>query len=224
MIYEIEKSPEYAYLTVEVPAGELLKVEAAAMATMDTHFIMTTKMTGAARRFLTKESFFINEFVAKGKSGKISIAPGPMGDIGHCELEGETIYLVASSFVASTENISYATKWQGIGKGFFSGAGLFLVRCSGNGHLWFSTYGALFAVDVRDDYLVDSGHVVAFTEGLEYEVSKMGGYKSFLFSGEGFVCRFKGEGKVWIQTKNPQALVSWADQYRIVVDRRKSKS
>jgi len=67
--------------------------------------------------------------------------------------------------------------------------------------------------------VVDTGNIVAFTEGLEYKVSKGGGYKSLFFSGEGVVCRFSGEGKVWIQTGGVDAFLSWLHPYRPVPKR-----
>jgi uncharacterized protein (AIM24 family) len=70
------------------------------------------------------------------------------------------------------------------------------------------------AIDVKDAYVVDTGHIVAFTEGLDYRVSKVGGYKSLFFSGEGFVCRFSGEGKVWIQTRKIYPLLSFLRPFR----------
>ena len=53
-----------------------------------------------------------------------------------------------------------------------------------------------------------------FTEGLDYQVSSVGGYKSLFFSGEGLVCRFSGEGRVWIQTRQVPALASWIYPFR----------
>jgi uncharacterized protein (TIGR00266 family) len=99
-------------------------------------------------------------------------------------------------------------------KGFFSGQKLFLIRCSGQGDLWFNTYGALIPVDVSGEYIVDTGHVVGFTDGLQYQVSKVGGYKSLFFSGEGLVCKFTGQGRVWIQTRKIGAFGSWVRPFR----------
>ena len=99
-------------------------------------------------------------------------------------------------------------------KGFFSGAGLFLIRCSGVGDLFFNTFGALVAVDVDGTYVVDNGHIVAFTEGLEYQIGSIAGYKSFFFSGEGLVCRFSGQGRVWVQTRQLAAFAAWIYPYR----------
>ena len=108
------------------------------------------------------------------------------------------------------------TKWQGLTKGFFSGENFFLIRCSGKGDLWFNTYGALIKIDVDGDYVVDTGNIVAFTSELQYSISKVGGYKSLFFSGEGLVCRFSGKGKVWIQTRGVYAFTSWAHWFRPV--------
>ena len=217
--YRIECRPDFAFLTVRIPRDQTLKVEASAMATMDTNVEMKTRMKGGLGRILTGESLFVNEFTAVGGPGEIKIAPGPPGDLEHVALSGDTIFLQGSSYVANTPDVAVETKWQGLTKGFFSGESLFLIRCSGTGDLWFNTYGALIEVDVTGDYVVDTGHIVAFTEGLDYNVTKVGGYKSLFLSGEGLVCRFQGEGKVWIQSRKAPAFIWWANTFRPVKSR-----
>lgn len=214
MDYTLECKPDYSFITVTVPGGETLKLEASAMATMDTNIRMKTKFKGGFGRMLTGESLFINEFTAEGTDGKIGIAPAAPGDVEHVYLRDDTIFLQNSAYVASGMNVEIATKWQGLMKGFFSGEKLFLIKCSGKGDLWFSTYGAMTEIDVNGEYVVDTGHIVAFTEGLDYNVSRVGGYKSLFFSGEGLVCRFKGTGKVWVQTRQVPALGAWVYPYR----------
>ncbi len=212
--FEIEGQPDYSFLTVQLPAEQTLKVEASAMATMDTNITMKTKAKGGLGRLLTSESIFINEFTAEGGPGEVGIAPGAPGDLGHIYLSGNTVFLQNSAFVASGMDVETVTKWQGLNKGFFSGESFFLIRCSGKGDLWFNTYGGMIELDVDGGYVVDTGNIVGFTEGLEYKISKVGGYKSLFFSGEGFVCRFSGTGKVWIQTRSVQALTSWLYPFR----------
>lgn len=212
--FRFDCKPDFGFLTVNIPKGETLKVEASAMAGMDTTIKMKTRMRGGMGRFLTGESIFINEFSAEHGPGEIQIAPGPPGDIEHVYLENEVIYLQNSAFVASAMDIEVESKWQGFAKGFFSGEKLFLIRCSGTGDLWFNTYGAMIQIDVDGEYVVDTGHIVAFTEGLEYRVSKVGGYKSLFLSGEGFVCRFSGRGKIWIQTRQVASFLNWVYPFR----------
>ncbi|PCJ47297.1 MAG: TIGR00266 family protein [Moraxellaceae bacterium] len=216
LTFTIDGDPDYGFATIQIPANEMLKVEASAMATMDVNLKMKTKFKGGLGRLVTGESIFINEFTAEGGPAEIGIAPGAPGDLSHQYLDNQTIFLQNSAFVACTQNVNVETKWQGLTKGFFSGESLFLIRCSGVGDLWFNTYGAIIEIDVTKDYVVDTGNIVGFTEGLDYKITKVGGYKSLFFSGEGFVCRFSGNGKVWIQTRGVDALVGWAHWFRPV--------
>ncbi len=210
----IECKPDFSFLTVQVPGNQSLKVESSAMATMSTNMAMKTKMKGGFSRLLGGESIFINEFTAEGGPAEIAIAPGSPGDMDHVYLNGsEEIFLQSSAYVASSMNVEVDSKWQGF-KGFFSGEGLFLLRCAGQGDLWFNTYGAMIEIPVDGNYVVDTSHVVAFTSGLQYNVESVGGLKSLFLSGEGLVCRFHGQGKVWIQTRHPMAFANWTWPFR----------
>ena len=64
--YSIDCRPDFSFLTVQLPKGATLKVEASAMATMDVNLTMKTKTKGGLSRLLTGESIFINEFSADG--------------------------------------------------------------------------------------------------------------------------------------------------------------
>lgn len=216
MEFKIEEQPEYAWLTVKVPAGKKLFVEASAMASMSSNMNLKALFRGGLRRFLTGENLFLSEFTADGIGGEVCIAPGPSGDIGHISLNNETFYLASTSYVAHSEGVSYETKFQRLSQGLLSGAGWFLVKMSGSGDIWFNGYGNIVEMEVLGDLVVDNGHIVAFSEGVEYDIIKLGGYKSLFFSGEGFVCKFRGRGKVYVQTKKPAAMIAWADAYRRV--------
>ena len=56
--------------------------------------------------------------------------------------------------------------------------------------------------------MVDTGHMVAFTEGVDYSIGKVGGIRSLIGGGEGLVMKFRGSGSVWVQTRNMSALAS----------------
>lgn len=219
MNFTIDHRPDFSWLTVAVPKDKTLFVEASAMASMSTNIQMKTKFKGGLRRFISGESLFLSEFRSTGMDGEVTIAPGPFGDIAHFELKNETVFLSSSSYVAHTEGVAYETKFQNLTKGLFSGAGWFLVKMSGTGHLWYNGYGAITEINVEDDVLIDNNHLVAFTSGLDYSIEKLGNYKSLFFSGEGFVCRFRGKGKVYVQTKKPSALINWAHWFRSVKER-----
>jgi uncharacterized protein (AIM24 family) len=70
-----------------------------------------------------------------------------------------------------------------------------------------------------EGYTADTGHVVGFTEGLEYRVRPFGGMKGLFFSGEGLVCDFTGRGTLFLQTRNPSSLASFLQPFRPVKTR-----
>lgn len=214
MPFHVYSRPDFAFLLVKLGTGRAIRVETTSMATMDTNLRMKTTAKRGVGRVLTGESLFINEFIAEGAPGEIGIAPSMPGDIQHIYLQGQTVYLQNSSFLACSETVDIGTQVQGLVKGVVSGMGLFLIRCTGHGDLWTSGYGAIVPMDVRGEAVVDTGHIVAFTEGLEYGVGPLAGYKSLFFSGEGFVCRFHGEGRVWIQTRKVPPFTKWINPFR----------
>ena len=214
--FEIEKRPEFAWLKILIPAGKKVFVESGSMATMTSNLSLKILSRGFFKRFLSRESLFLSEFKADGFEGELCLAPGPFGDVGCRELKQETFYLASTSYLAHTEGLEYQTKFQKLSQGLLSGAGWFLVKMSGTGQVWFNGYGQLVELDVHDELTIDNGHVVGFSEGVEYDIIKLGGYKSLFFSGEGFVCKFRGKGQVILQTKKPAALIDWADSFRRV--------
>ena len=167
--FKFDCKPDFGYLTINVPKGETVKVEAAAMAGMDTNMEMKTKFKGGFQRFLSGESLFINEFTAKNGNAEIQIAPASPGDIDHVYLDNESIYLQNSAFVASGSQIDVQSKWQGFTRGFFSGENFFLIKCTGKGDVWFNSYGGIIPIEVNGSYVVDTGHIVAFTEGFHFK-------------------------------------------------------
>lgn len=221
MQHKIEIKPEYAMLDVTLDPGEKFVTESGAMVGMDTHVGMKAQsrggmLKGLKRKLMGGESFFQTTFTGGDRPGRVLIAPGAPGDIEEMPLaQGQNLMLQSSAFLACTDGVGLDTKWGGA-KGFFSGAGMFLLKASGPGTVWFSTFGAVRAIEVQDEYVVDTGHIVAFQETLNYNISKVGGLKGLLFSGEGLVARFKGQGTLWIQTRNPSSFAAYLHPFRPV--------
>ena len=103
--------------------------------------------------------------------------------------------------------ITLDTQYQGLTKGMFSKEGLVFVQASGEGDLLVNGFGRISSVDVSGGITIDNGHLIAFTEGLEYTISKAGsGWISSMMSGEGLVMNFRGQGKVLVQSHDPSRL------------------
>jgi len=214
MHVEIEAAPAYAYGRIAVGPGREVKVEAGAMASMTGDVQIETKATGGLmgglkRSVLGGESFFVNTFRSQ-EGGHVAVAAKLPGDLRLLPLEGRTWFVQSGSWIASDPEVDVDTKWGGA-KTFFGGEGLFLLKCSGQGDVLVSSYGAITTVDLPagQSYVIDTGHVVAFPEGMEYGVEKAGSWKSTILGAEGLVVRFQGPGTVWLQTRSPQDLVGW---------------
>jgi uncharacterized protein (TIGR00266 family) len=212
MHFDIKSGPSYALATAQLADGETVVAESSAMVSMSSNVQVTTTyksggkggLLGGLERMLGGESFFQNHFTAQGGPAKVDLAPKMVGDIQVMELTGEKLYLQSSSFLASGPGIELNTKWGGA-KTFLGGEGMFMLECSGTGPLAFNAFGAIRAVDVDGTFTVDTGHIVAFEEGLSFKNRKFGGWKTFLLSGEGLVCEFTGKGRLYLQTRNPKA-------------------
>ncbi|WP_276271552.1 TIGR00266 family protein [Haloarcula litorea] len=214
MEYDISHRPSYAQLDLTLDQGESVRAEAGAMVSQSTGIEVETKAEGGLLKSLSRsvlggESFFLNTFTAT-EPGTLKLAPALSGDVDHHELDSETLYVQSTSFLASHPDIEVDTEFGG-GKTFFGGEGLFLLRMSGSGPAFVASYGAIdeLTVEPGESVVVDTGHVVAFEETLDFDVRRVGGLKSTLFSGEGLVCEFSGEGTVWTQTRSPDAFLSW---------------
>ena len=214
MRHEILYRPSYSLLKVDLAGGESICAEAGAMVSMSGGVEIQTAARGGIfgalkRSVLGGESFFMNTFNAS-EAGEVTFAPSLPGDVWAVELNGQTIYAQSGAYMASSPDIEVNTKWGGA-KTFFSKEGFFLLRISGTGTVFLSSYGAIheIALESGQRYTVDTGHMVAFDEGVGYSVRRVGGIKSTLFSGEGLVCELTGPGKIMIQTRSADAFLSW---------------
>ncbi|MBD3399392.1 MAG: TIGR00266 family protein [Candidatus Coatesbacteria bacterium] len=210
MQYDLLYRPNFTLAKVMLDPGERVTAEAGAMVSMSADIEMETKGRGGIGKSLLRsmvggESFFQNHYTAGPNGGEVTFAPNFAGDIIQLQMAGNTIMAQSGAYIFDTGEIDIDTKFGG-GKMFFSGERLFLLKLVGHGDVFLSAYGAVHMVELGDgeEYVVDTGHIVAFDESCDFKVSKPSkGLKSLFFSGEGFVCRFSGPGRVWLQTRNP---------------------
>ena len=215
MQVDIQAAPAFSYGVISIAPGEAIKVEAGGMAAMGSGVEIETKAQGGVlgglkRSVLGGETFFINTFRAP-QGGEVAVAAKLPGDMMKRTLDGTGALMVQSgSWLASDDEVDVDTKWGGA-KTFFSGEGLFLLKCTGRGDVLVSTYGALIErqLGAGESYSIDTGHIVAFQEGMGYEVTKTGGWKSTILGGEGLVAKLTGPGTVWMQTRSEQDLIGW---------------
>jgi uncharacterized protein (TIGR00266 family) len=214
MDVDIQFSPSFALAVITLSPGGEVKAEAGAMTSMSGDVEIETKaqggiMKGLKRSVLGGESFFINTFSSPA-GGELTVAPALPGDIVKMPVAATPMMVQSGSWMASEISVDIDTKWGGA-KTFFSGEGLFLLRCTGSGDMLVSSYGAITSrtLGPGEVYKIDTGHIVAFEEGIGYQVNKVGGWKSTFLSGEGLVATFTGPGTLWMQTRSPADFVGW---------------
>lgn len=223
--HQLSQNPDYAIVSVRLQSGQRIHAEPSAMVSMTPNLTLKAGLKSGLRKSLGRvfagESLVTSTFSADNGPGEVTLAPGVPGDIRHHSLDRSTLFLQRGAFLAHSDGIEISGKWQGA-KGFFSGEGLVLVKAEGTGDLFFNSYGTIMEFDVRSSLLIDTGFVVAFENTLQYSVQVLRGarpsktIKNFFFGGEGLVCRFTGQGKVWVQTRHISPLLQWVFPFRRV--------
>ena len=214
MQIQIKHSPSFASATVTLAPNEQVKAEAGAMIMKTPSVNIETSTQGGFMKGLKRsfggESFFMNTFTAGPQGGEVSFAPTLPGDIVTWTLSGQTVFLQSGAYLASAMGVEVDSKWGGA-KTFFSGEGLIVLKVSGQGDVLVSSYGAIESRELQagEQLTVDTGHVVAWSESVTYQVRKVGGWKSTMLSGEGLVVDLTGPGVVYTQSRSPEAFLGW---------------
>lgn len=217
MQYSITGGDAYAVLSVTLNPGDQVVSESGAMAWMDSHVKVETAarggmLAGLSRKLLTGESFFQNTYRVEGQPGTVAFVPGSPGAIVAHEMTGD-LNLEKGAYLASDPGVTIHAKFEGL-KGLFN-EGLFVMRATGKGTLFFGGYGDVQEVQVDGEYLVDNGYAVAWDAGLTYKLTKARKIRSFLF-GDQLLLRFSGRGRVWVQSRSAVGLANFFHPFRRV--------
>ena len=212
----------FPMVRVFLDAGESIKAESGAMVgaspTIDVESKMEGGLLGAlSRKLLTGEKFFFQTLRAARGAGEVLLAPTVPGEIVLFDLDGVNEYLVQKDgFLAGAEGIKIESKVQSLSRGLLGGEGFFILRISGQGQLVLNSFGAIHKIELKPDeeYIVDNAHLVAWSATTSYSIERASsGWVSSFTSGEGFVCRFRGPGVVYIQSRNPGGFGNWIRQF-----------
>lgn len=218
MEIKIEGKPAFAYVVATLAPGETIIAESDAMSSMSANLDMVAKFNGGLfvgllKKFLGGESLFINHFTNNtNETLNLHLTQPTPGDIEIKELDGTSSYCIQNgSYIASEKGVKLGVKWAGFGS-LIGGEGLFKLVVSGKGKVIFGAYGGLLEKEINGEYIVDTGHLVAYEPNMKLKPQLAGGIFSSLFGGEGFVTRVEGKGKIYIQTRNISGLASWINR------------
>ena len=212
MKYEIRYKPAFATLFLTLNPGERITAEAGAMVSMASKLSMVTQFSGGLisallKKFLGGESLFVNEFVNSTQQPlELILSQATIGDIVSVELNGNEICFQPGAYIAHTPGVQIGVQWAGFSS-WMSGEGLFKLKLSGKGLVFFGGYGGLTQRRVDGEYVVDSGHLVAYDPGIKMRVGLAGGLVGSVTSGEGLVNRLSGQGRIYLQSRSTDGLI-----------------
>ena len=208
--------PSFANVLVKLEPGDKIIAEADAMASMSASVEMQTRWSGGMfgailKRAFGGESLFVNEF-SSPVPAELVLTQGMPGDIECLELKGTSLFLQPGAFLACEPGVSLGLNWAGLAS-FVGGEGLFRLKVSGNGRVWFSAYGGIFTREITDEYIVDTGHLVGYEPTINIRVGMAGGIFSSFFGGEGLVTKVRGPGRIYMQSRNFSGLTAWMNAH-----------
>ncbi|GIW82486.1 MAG: TIGR00266 family protein [Gemmatales bacterium] len=212
----VRNRPAFANIHVKMAPGDVILGEADAMASMSPTVQIHARFNGGffsalAKRYFGGESMFINEFVALDEGEIVFTQPLP-GDIECIELKGTSLFLQPGAFIACEPTVHLGVGWAGFSS-WIGREGLFRLKVSGQGRVWFGAYGGIFVREIEDEYVVDTGHLVAYEPTIHIKVGMAGGIFSSFFSGEGLVTRVYGPGRIYLQSRSLSGLAAWTDSF-----------
>lgn len=206
---------------VELDPGETVIAEAGAMNYVEPDITFEAKMgdgsnpaegvmgklLSVGKRALTGESIFMTHFTHSGTSQKRRAAfaapfPGKIIPIDLAKVGGE-ITCQKDSFLCAAYGTQLTIAFnRRLGSGFFGGEGFILQKLRGDGKAFVHAGGTVIEKELKGETLrVDTGCIVAFSPGIDYNIERAGNLKSMFFGGEGlFLATLTGHGKVWLQS------------------------
>ncbi len=205
---------------VELDPGESVVAEAGSMTYMEDSITFEAKLGdgsqlqegffgklwSAGKRAITGESLFMTHFTNSGRDKRhvafSSAIPGKIVPLDLAVLGGHITCQKDSFLCAALGTKIDVTFNRRLGAGFFGGEGFILQTLHGDGMAFVQAGGAIIERQLQGETLrVDTGCLVAFTQGVEYDIQRAGNLKSMVFGGEGlFLATLRGHGTVWLQS------------------------
>ncbi|MDZ7877376.1 MAG: TIGR00266 family protein [Saprospiraceae bacterium] len=189
------------------------------------------KMFSAGKRLLTGESLFMTAFTNQGRyKARVCFAAPYPGKIIPLDLAvlGGKIIAQKDSFLAAAKGVTVGIEFQRkLGTGLFGGEGFIMQKLEGDGMAFVHAGGLVVERELvaGETLRVDTGCIVAFTQGVHYDIQFVKGVRNVMFGGEGlFFASLRGPGKVWIQTIPISRLASRILSYGQVAGRREEGS
>ena len=219
MIIEITCQPAYALAYLRLARGEQVFCEPGSMVAMSMGIELNARVDGnpitaALRNAIAAESFFMTRLRSQVDGAWVAVAPKFPGDIAQIPISAnDPLNLQSGSYLAHDAGVELGVKISSPGE-FLLREGVTLLKVHGSGNVVICSYGGMQSIDLKigDQVVVDTAHLVAWSDSLDLKVGALTGIVSSQFTAEGLVGRFtatKQPGRIVIQTRAEQALRGW---------------
>lgn len=211
---EIRYKPAFAAIFLTINPGESITAEAGAMTSMDAQLSMRTQFSGGLipgllKKFFGGESLFVNVFSNETQQPlTLVLTQSTIGDIDRIDLTQGDICFQPGAYIAHTPGVKMGVQWAGFAS-WLAGEGLFKLKLSGGGRVFFGAYGGMTKKHVQGEFVVDSGHLVAYQPQIKMGIKLAGGLFGSVTSGEGLVNRLSGEGDIYLQSRSIDGLIRY---------------
>lgn len=215
---QIRHNPAFAVARLWLQPNEPVRIEAGSMMAHSPGVQLSSNtggglMQGLKRSMLSGESFFVTTATAPASGGWIDVSAVLPGDLMTLDLAPQRPFFVTRGcWLANSHGTEVNAKWGGF-KNMFGGEGGFGLHAEGQGQVLLAVYGALDVIDLQagDSIVVDTGHVVAYDLGIAFQLRRAVAGRNFqsMKTGEGLVFEFSGPGRLYLQTRNPDAFQDW---------------
>jgi hypothetical protein len=145
--YRISHRDTNSIVTLQLAMGCPITAKPGVMIAMSPTIMLKGAVKFSVKKLLIGGEMAHSTFTGPGE---LLLAPNTLGDISVLRLDGKSEWSVGrDAFVACTQGVVKEYKSQGFSKMMFSGEGLFVYKITGNGLLWYSSFGAIIKKDVR---------------------------------------------------------------------------
>lgn len=214
MKYDIRYKPAFAAIFVTLDPGDRITAEAGAMTSMDGKLTMKTEFSGGffaalLKKFFGGESLFVNTFSNQTQQSlTVVLTQSTIGDIMAADLQGSVLCFQPGAYISHTPGVKLGLRWAGFSS-WLSGEGLFKLKASGRGTVFFGAYGGVTRKHIDGDFIVDTGHLVAYEPAIRMNVGLAGGLFGSMTSGEGLINRLTGRGTIYLQSRSIDGLARY---------------
>lgn len=192
--------------------GETVYTQSGGMAYQSEGIKMTTNARGGVMKSLGRmfsgESMFMANYQAETEGAVVAFASTVPGAVVPIDLSNHPggLIMQKGAFLCAEDSVNTSVAFtKKMMSGFFGGEGFILQKAEGRGMLFLEVDGDVIEKELKPGEVikVDTGNVVAFDSGVNYEVETVKGLGNIFLGGEGlFLTKLTGPGKIILQSQN----------------------